>query len=201
MSKKQVIVFVVVMLIVTAFAFWKADFIKRYGSVAQVWVMVMLVLLTAAYVLSTRKMAQEMKEQRYAALKPIIDIQRQEGSGLDFAREEIAAIKGELPQALPCKLRNIGPGPAIGVHSFIEHPLNKRSPWDFGTIATGGEMVPPALLVVEPNDDRGFLVAYYKDVYDRSFKSSRELILDTEKGQSRIGPLKIVPLPEEEFLK
>ena len=147
------------------------------------------------------EMAEEMKEQRYDAVRPVVDIQKQVGSGLDFAREEIAALKGELPQpqALPCKLRNIGPGPAIDVYSFIEYPIGAHSRWYFGTIATGDELVPPApLAVIEQSDDRGFLVVYYKDVYDRSFKSSQEVKINKEGMGLDVAPLTICKLPKEE---
>jgi len=173
------------------------------------WVQIMLMLALVAVTLlsamsairqanASVKMAEEMKEQRYAALKPIIDIQKQIGSGLDSAREEMAALKGELPEALPCKLINIGPGPAIDVYSFIEYPIGKRSRWDFGTIAAGCESPSQAQLFLEPQGDRSFLVAYYKDVYNQRFKSSREVKINKEDRRLDMAPLAICKLPKEE---
>lgn len=170
----------------------------RVGEIIEIIVLFGLVLITAEYTRHTRIMAKEMKEQRYAALKPIIDIQKQIGSGLDSAREEMAALKGELPQALPCKLINIGPGPAIDVYSFIEYPIGKRSRWDFGTIAAGYESPSQAQLFLEPQGDRSFLVAYYKDVYNQRFKSSREVKINKEERRLDMAPLAICKLPKEE---
>ena len=79
MSKKQVIIFLVVMSVVTAFAIWKADCLQPYGSVIQAWVTVILVLLTAVYVFRIKQqsdastsMAEEMREQRLGEARPYL---------------------------------------------------------------------------------------------------------------------------------
>ncbi len=54
MSKRQVIIFLVVMSVVTAFAIWKAACLQPYGAVIQAWVMTILVLLTAVSFLNCR---------------------------------------------------------------------------------------------------------------------------------------------------
>jgi len=151
------------------------------SELIQVILMGLLVLVTGIYAWRTFsisqatekqaeasvKMAEEMKEQRYAALKPIIDIQKAVGSALNGAREEIAAHKGELPPALPCQLRNIGPGPAIDVHSLIEDALGQPHRWDFGTIPVAiaeEEMgyTHKMRLLLQQRDDNRVLVVYKK---------------------------------------
>ena len=55
-------------------------------------------------------------------------------------------------------------------------------------------------LSIERKNGRGVLVAYYKDVYERPFESSREFIIDQAGRSCKIGPLKIRKLTEEEYM-
>ena len=205
MSRKQVIVFLVVMLIVTAFAFWKADFIERYGSVAQVWIMVMLVLLTAAYVLSTRKMAEEMRNTRYDALRPILDIVEQPASGEEMIKRGFDIKSGQL-RGLPCMLRNIGVGPALNAHSLIENAEGEPRRWNFGAVpvAIGEEEMGcthTMQLFLEQRDDNRVLVAYYEDVYGNLFESSREVSVSKERVCYEVSSLKVRKITKEEPTK
>ena len=148
-----------------------------------------LVLITAWYAKHTATMAKEMREQRYDAFRPIIDIVEMPMEPTEKLKKAFDAGDGKFPEELPCVLRNIGVGPAIGVSSFIIVPSNggQRS-WDFGTIAVG-EKTSEFRLSPQQTGDRMFLVAYYKDVYGRDVESRREVTLDKERHSWKIHPL------------
>ena len=168
-----------------------------------------LVLVTVAYVLRTAeiakatrqqadasvKMAEEMKQQRYDAVRPIVDIVIKEQS--ITAQESISQAYGAKPKDLPCKLRNVGVGPAIKVYSFIEDiddPDGNPRRWDFGILpsaARKGEMeyTQEMRLLLMQKDNQRALVAHYEDVYGNTFESIREVNLD-KVIRSR-GPVKI----------
>ncbi len=147
--------------------------------------MVILVVVTGIYAWRTHiiskatkeqaeasvKMAEEMREQRYDAVRPIIDIINVEQTPLELARQ---AYGKKPPNELRCKLRNVGVGVAIDVFSFVQPPSEERRRHPFHTIEIGEE-TSPMNLSLEQKDDRWFLIAYYKDVYCRCFKSSREV--------------------------
>ena len=148
-----------------------------------------LVLITAWYAKHTATMAKEMREQRYDAFRPIIDIVEMPIEPTERVKKAFDAGDGKFPEELPCVLRNIGVGPAIGVSSFIIVPSNggQRS-WDFGTIAVG-EKTSEFRLSPQQIGDRMFLVAYYKDVYGRDVESRREVTLDKERHGWKIHPM------------
>ena len=139
------------------------------------------------------KMAKEMRDTRYDALRPIIDIVNIPQTPIELAN---SAYAKELPKELPCKLRNIGVGPATDVYSFVYHGSDERGRYNFGTIVIGKE-TDPVRLSLSQKDDHWFLVAYYKDVYGRWFESSREVRL----GAVNPDPLQIRQIPEEELPK
>ena len=168
-----------------------------------------LVLVTVAYVMRTTeiakatrqqadasvKMAKEMKQQRYDAVRPIVDIVIKEQS--ITAQESISQGYGDKPKDLPCQLRNVGVGPAIRVYSFIkdiDDPDGNPRRWDFGILpsaAREGEMeyTQEMRLLLMQKDNQRALVAHYEDVYGNTFESIREVNLD-EVIRSR-GPVKI----------
>ena len=197
MRKTEPIIFLAVMFAVTLAAFLQSDFIEEHGIVAQVWVTVILVLLTAVYVSRVRqqadasvKMAEEMREQRYDSVRPIIDIERKPES-----RELAKQAYGDFSEGLLCILRNIGVGPATDVYSFV-HIDCKCQLHPFGALAKNGEIEKLPLSLKQRNG-RNVLVAYYRDVYDRCFESSREV----KKGVVQLGPLEIRKIPKEECPK
>jgi len=146
-----------------------------------------LVLITAWYAKQTSTMAKEMREQRYDALRPIIDIVEMPMEPTERIKQAFDAGDGKFPQELPCVLRNIGIGPAIGVSSFIIVPSSDRCRLhDFGTIAVG-EKTFEIRLSPQQIGDRMVLVAYYKDVYGRDVESRREVTL--ERSGWKIHPL------------
>jgi len=135
------------------------------------------------------KMAEEMANTRYDAFRPIIDIVEMPMEPTERLKKAFDAGDGKFPQELPCVLRNIGVGPAIGVSSFITVPSNgEQQPWDFGTIAVRGK-TSEFRLSPQQIGGRMFLVAYYKDVYGRDIESKREVTLDKERHSWKIHPL------------
>jgi hypothetical protein len=135
------------------------------------------------------KMVEEMADTRYDAFRPIIDIVEMPMEPTEKIAQGCAVADGKFPDGLPCILRNIGTGPAIGVSSFIIVPSNSgQRPRDFGTIAAGDETT-EMRLSPQQTGDRMFLVAYYKDVYGRDVESRREVTLDKETHSWKIHPL------------
>jgi hypothetical protein len=167
---------------------------------AQIFLVLGLVVVTGYYALVAFRQADEMKEQRYSALRPIIDINRESS----LTNEEIGEIRsivesGNMPEKLICTLRNIGPGPAIDVYSLTKGANGKPLRYDLGTIAADnkeGEMTLTRQLLIERVGDRAFLVAYYKDAYGQCFKSSREVRI--KEGHLDTDRLTIIKLPKEE---
>jgi hypothetical protein len=135
------------------------------------------------------KMAEEMANTRYDAFRPIIDIVEMPMEPTERIKQGFAVGDGKFPDELPCILRNIGTGPAIGVSSFIIVPSNSgQRPRDFGTIAVGEKTV-EMRLSPQQTGDRMFLVAYYKDVYGRDIESRREVTLGKEGPSWKVHPM------------
>lgn len=188
-------------------------------QVIQITISFILVLITTIYVKRTSdiasatqeqakasiKMAEEMREQRYDTVRPVIDIVTMELSPRELFKLAYAAKEGKLPKDLPCKLRNVGVGPAIELYSFIEDVEDtKGNPrrWDFGTlpVATGKEewgYTREMRLLLMQRGNQMALVAYYKDVYGNPFESSREVRV----GAVNPDPLQIREITEEELPK
>jgi len=159
-----------------------------------------LAVYAAAQAYASVRMAREMREQRYDTVRPVIDIQREPWDE-DKIPEALDGKSGDTCRGFACVLHNIGLGPAIDMHSFVQNPFvqnhsDRRQRFEFGTLATR-EKTNKMNLSVKQGDGRMALLAYYKDVYERAFESSREVSFDKEKGL-QLGPLKISPLPEKE---
>ena len=164
-----------------------------------------LVAVTMAYAIfvyeqaeAGKKMAEEMMQQRYGGVFPIVDIKEQKESGSEMIKKGLDIGDGKIPEGQQCTLRNIGLGPAINVCSFIRTPSGACRSWDFGTLAVSDEAAKERLSI-ELRNGRGILVIYYKDVYGRPFESSREFIVDKAGRSREIGPLRIRNLTEEEY--
>jgi len=155
---------------------------------AQIMLTLGLVAVTGSYAFSavkqadaSVKMAEEMREQRYDAVRPVIDIYRDPADD-DKMPEAIAASEGDASRGLSCVLKNIGLGPAIDLRSFVQNPISgERQHHDFGTLAIGKTTYRVKLSLIHEGSPLA-LLAYYKDVYGRTFKSSREVTIDKEKG-------------------
>ncbi len=148
------------------------------------------------------KMAEEMRDTRYDALRPIIDIVDAILEPEEMATRAYNAREGIFPQYVPCRLRNVGVGPAIEVYSFIETDRGETRRWDFHTIpvAIGEEEMGytgEVRLLLEQWGNCRALVVHYKDVYGNSLESIREVSVNKDKGTVNISPLKISPLPKK----
>jgi len=139
------------------------------------------------------KMAEEMKQQRYDTVRPVIDFKFRESypimisQGLTPKERE----EGNLSSGIRCMLCNIGIGPATDVYSFTLTVSGERRQIYLGSLVKG-ETTPETILSLEQRDDCWFSVANYRDAYGRCFESSREVHLDMETGKPELGPLTIV---------
>jgi hypothetical protein len=161
-----------------------------------------LVIATVFYAFSASrqaaanvKMAEEMREQRYDSVRPV----------MDFKERESTLVFGAKPSYWwSCELRNIGLGPAIDVYSFVVlQPLGReKRRRDFGTIPKDGNVLAENLSIEYPNGRRA-LVAYYRDVYGRLFESSRYVNIDIDKSEEgvnvKLGPLEVRQIKEDEL--
>lgn len=174
----------------------------------QILLMFGLVAVTSFYAWSASRqadasteMAEEMKEQRYDSVRPLIDIRRIE-HGESWAESQALLTEqrkeayGDYSQGLSCRLHNIGVGPATDVYSFVQTPDGKCQLLPFGALAEDGK-TDKYRLSLKQSDNRTVLIAYYRDIYDNCFESSREVI----KGKVHLGQLKIRKIPKEEFPK
>ncbi len=151
---------------------------------------------------ASMKMAEEMREQRYDTFRPIIDIVEPVMGPKEMATLAYNAKEGVFPKDWPCRMRNIGVGPAIELYSFIEDAKGKPRRWDFGAIpvAIGKEQMgytDEVRLLLEQRGNCRALVVYYKDVYGNSLESIREVSVNKDKGAVNISPLRISPLPKK----
>ncbi len=159
--------------------------------------MLALVGVTAFYAWQVRKTVNEMKKQRYDTVRPVIDFKRDidKVDGIRQTSEAYAAEHEETSHGLSCILCNIGIGPAIDVRSFIQHPERGRLPFEFSTIESRGK-TDRRILSISHESNRTALVACYEDIYGRTLKSSREVSIDKENHNWKLGRLKIVPVKE-----
>jgi len=137
-----VVAIVGVIVVVVALCFvWLILYLSLEQEVAMTTAIgtIALALATAVYAWHTRRLAQEMKEQRYDTARPIIDIQRYASPerAVSALGEEMTAREGKLPSGLLCILHSIGLGPAIDVYSFVRMATGVRCRYDFGTLAVG----------------------------------------------------------------
>ena len=167
------------------------------GDALQIVILFFLALATLGYVKRTKDMAEEMREQRYDAVRPAIDFKR-DIANTDTVRqtsEVYAAIHEEAFHGLSCILCNVGLGPAIDVRSFIHHPQRGRLPFEFGTIESCGK-TDRWILSISHESNHAALVACYEDIYGRTLKSSREVSIDKENHDWKLGRLKVVVVEE-----
>ncbi len=170
--------------------------------------MVVLVIITVVYAWRTHaiskatkkqaeasvKMAEEMREQRYDTVRPVIDIYREQ-SPEEQISEALSARDGDTSHGLSCVFHNIGPGPAIDAYSFVQNPFSGEGQrLEFGTLAAK-ERSHKMKLSLNQEGSRTTLVVYYRDVNNRSFESRREVSI--ENNNWILSPLRITLLKEE----
>ncbi len=162
--------------------------------------------LLAGLVAATGGLAVYAAAQAYASVKmadgmarPVIDFKRDTAKA-DIDRrtlEAYAASSEDVSHGLSCILCNVGVGSAIDVRSFIQHPERGRLPWEFGTIESRGK-TKRRILSISHESNRIALVACYEDIYGRTLKSSREVSIDKENHDWKLGRLKVVPVKKDE---
>ncbi len=162
---------------------------------AEALLMIGLVLITAFYASSASKQADASVKMADGMARPVIDFKR-DTAKLDTVRQALevyAAIHEETSHGLSCILCNVGVGSAIDVRSFIQHPERGRLPFEFGTIESRGK-TERWILSISHGSNRIALVACYEDIYGRTLKSSREVSIDKENHDWKLGRLKVVPV-------
>ena len=83
------------------------------------------------------------------------------------------------------------------MRSFIQHPQGGRLPWGFGTIESGRK-TEREILSISHEANRLALVASYEDIYGRTLESSREVSIDKENHDLKLGRLKVIPVKKED---
>jgi hypothetical protein len=133
------------------------------------------------------KMATEMQNQRYDTFRPVVDIHM--GAVL---------VTSTKPKKITYEINNIGVGPALDGH--LRTPEPKRI--DLGTLTTirDSDAIGDSLrgmINIQKENLPATIIAYYKDVFNRSFKSEREICLAIEENALIFGTLKHRKLDRE----
>jgi len=182
-----------------------------FAALAMLAITVGLVIATFLYARSARRqaeanvqMAEEMREQRYAACFPLVDavfpefLDRDSQEGLE---EALAAGAGQCPEAIRASLQNFGLGPALDVEFYIKAPGMQPCLRKVGALAVG--QVTPAppdtnrglLIWLEPIEGTGqsrILRIRCRDVYGREIESARRVTADKDKGTLLPEALEII---------
>jgi Ca2+/Na+ antiporter len=162
---------------------------------AQIFLTFGLVLVTALYAIYTGKqaeasikMAEEMSKARYDAVRPVLDIERQEPSEMSSKTrvKEVLTDESNIEDiGLSNIICNIGLGPAIDVFSFVQSPTEKTIRHGFGILGVGEKTEPINLSINQQGTKH--IVVFYSDIYGRRFESKREVI--NRENKWILGPL------------
>jgi hypothetical protein len=192
-----VIIFGIGLLYIIALAFHYSEEIGLSDKL-QILLMFGLVAVTTFYAWSASRQADASVKMADGMARPVIDFKR-DTAKIDINRQTLevnAALTKDVSHGLSCILCNVGVGSAIDVRSFIQHPERGRLPFEFGTIESRGK-TERWILSISHESNRIALVAYYEDIYGRTLESSREVSIDKENHDWKLGRLKIVPVQEE----
>jgi hypothetical protein len=144
------------------------------------------------------KMAKEMENSRYDTVRPVIDIEVKTLSNIELAKQAYTQTgQLELPKNLYCRLSNIGLGPAIDTYSFTLLDDDKPARQKFGVLKVQDELTKVSLRLEQREED-WLLVVYYRDIYGRSFVSTRGIIISPDKKAYTFGQLNTYRVKEEE---
>ena len=182
----QAIVFIIIVIsIVGAFNYDKPSVLSLLNLI----MVTALAGLTAVYAYYTQKMAEEMKEQRYDSVRPVIDIELSNEAS-DLIERGILDRQKVLSHGLRSILVNRGVGPAIDVRSRIRTPFEefKELQHDYGVISSGEKS---GISYHSLNDINGtmFFTVKYRDIHGRMLESKRALAGET--GNWKLGRLHI----------
>jgi hypothetical protein len=133
------------------------------------------------------KMAEEMKNQRYDSVRPVLDIEVI-SSGIELSTLAYTKDKSKIIlQHITCKLHNVGVGPAIDVFSHrVSDGKCVDYPW--GIISVGVDMCADSF-ALDNEADGYYVISKYKDIYNRDFLSRRKVI--TSSSEFVTGSLEI----------
>ena len=126
------------------------------------------------------KMATEMQNQRYDTFRPVLDI-----------RMNPLLVTSKKPIKITYEINNIGVGPALDGHLLTPEPKKI----DLGTLTTIRDSdaigdYGRGTITIQKENLPGTIIAYYKDVFSRSFKSEREICLAIEENDVTFGTLR-----------
>jgi hypothetical protein len=192
------------------------EWLEGHEPSAQVFVVLLsflvtlgLVGVTAVYAMAARrqadasaKMAEEMREQRRDAARPVIDI---EVAPLTVEEEGPLAMPQGLAPFIKCRLRNVGAGPALNVTFNVSDGSGKTPvPKGVGAVAAGAyakewfikkriDEWPLAVEVDPPGTSAdGVLRVRYEDVFGNARESLREVPVGDKLGPfGYVGPLRV----------
>ena len=187
------------------------EWLNDNSAAVQAIAVVVLIIVTGVYAAATRRqadanvrMAEEAREQRYAACFPLVDavfpgfLDLDSSEGLD---EALAAGAGECPEVRRAYVQNFGLGPALDVEFYIKGPGMQLRLWKVGALAVGQVSPDPSdtkrglLIWLEPIEGTGesrILRIRYRDVYGRQIESTRRVTADRDERRLRTEPLEIV---------
>ncbi len=147
------------------------------------------------------EMAQEMRQQKYESVRPVLDILRVADSNTKTV-EAYTAKDADYSRGLSCSIENVGFGTALDVYSIIVNPdfmgkeeAGKRRRFDHGNLPVSkrSDKMP---LAIEQDDGRKAIVVYCRDAYGRTFEYSRAVSADKVKGWI-LGPLAFKLIEEQ----
>ena len=154
-----------------------------------------LAVYAAGQAYASVKMAEEMKKQRYNAIRPVLDIKKTDT--LELSEESkttnlgslMEVAEGNIPPFIYCSIYNVGLGTALDTYTEIDFNGEIFPQHYLGTI-TCGENKNPLPLRVKKEDEHHVLTVTYKDMYGRDIKSNREVLVQNHSIE--LGPLHIV---------
>ena len=126
------------------------------------------------------KMAEEMRDQSYTMIKPLVNIEFVEDAA------ELQASDEELEKGgITCYLKNVGIGPAIDTYSYIQGNTDK---YKFNILESGVK-TGNKKFALNKITGKLRLEVYYNDLHGRRYKSWREFRHVTEPLGIDISPL------------
>ncbi len=154
-----------------------------------------LALYAAGQAHTSVEMAEEIKKQRYNAIRPVLDIKKTDT--LELSEESkttnlgllMEVAKGNIPPFIYCSIYNVGLGTALDTYTEIDFNGEIFPRHYLGTI-TCGENRNPLPLRVKKEDEHHVLTVTYKDMYGRDIKSSREVLVQNHSIE--LGPIHII---------
>lgn len=207
-NKQRVVVIVVAILVIahgTSWLFVSEENLTRMSISVNATLLAGVFIATAYYARQTRLIAEETKNmatqtialaqeaaaQRQRDFIPIIDIIAQP-AGQELIKWGYLERQGELPDAVTCRLNNVGRGPAFNVTYQAEHSGGQIKTLVEPTFLAGYSMT--SVLALNPSvdneksrlslgverdsDGTAFVKVIYQDVFGSQWSSRKNLARD-----------------------